>query len=246
MLEKNNLSNRIALISINPTGKFVKSAQFGFKELGLYPVLMIHVSTKKRFRNEFKKFRLGILKNFVIPKFFQHFGNNRAFNNESVDIKIQNIIKVKELNSDETLNLLKQYNIKYLINCGAGIFRSKIVNLPNLYIINAHAGKLPDFRNMNVVEWALMNNMPVVGTIHLIDNGIDTGAILYEEVLDLCLTKNIDLIKEQAFDLVIKLIGSVVINLEMGLIYPKPQSKLGKNWYRIHPLMLEELNSRVK
>ena len=35
------LSNQIAYITINPSGSFLKSAQLGFEEVGLYPKHLI-------------------------------------------------------------------------------------------------------------------------------------------------------------------------------------------------------------
>ena len=49
---------------------------------------MIHVNPGKRIKNEFKKYRLGIFSNFLIPKFKQHFGNKRSFTNEIIEIEI--------------------------------------------------------------------------------------------------------------------------------------------------------------
>jgi len=246
MLSKDELSKQIAYISINPSGKFVKSAQVGFKEVGVFPQYMIHVNPGKRIKKEFKKYRLGLFTNFLIPKFKQHFGNKKSFTNEVINIDIPITKKVNSLNSEETLQFIKENNIKYLINCGAGIFRKKITDIKDLYIINAHAGKLPDYRNMNVVEWAMFNNDKVIGTIHLIDSGIDTGQILLEEELDINTKSDYIVARESAFDQVIKLAGKTVLNLAEGKIKPIPQPKEGKRWYTMHPFFHHQLNQILK
>jgi methionyl-tRNA formyltransferase len=246
MLSKDELSKQIAYISINPYGKFVKSAQVGFKEVGVFPQYMIHVNPGKRIKKEFKKYRLGLFSNFLIPKFKQHFGNKKSFTNEVINIDIPITKKVNSLNSEETLQFIKENNIKYLINCGAGIFRKKITDIKDLYIINAHAGKLPDYRNMNVVEWAMFNNDKVIGTIHLIDSGIDTGQILLEEELDINTKSDYIVARESAFDQVIKLAGKTVLNLAEGKIKPIPQPKEGKRWYTMHPFFHHQLNQILK
>ncbi len=246
MLGKNSLSEQIAYITINPDGKFLKSAQLGFDAVGLRPKFLIHVSPGGRIKKEFKKYRLGIITKFLLPKFRQHFGNKESFSKEVIDLPIQVVKRVSALNSDETLSFIKENNIKYLINCGAGIFRKKLTSSGhNFFIINAHAGKLPYYRNMNVVEWALFNGDKVTGTVHLIDNNIDTGAILYEEVLNLKKHDNLVSIREDAFDQVIQLVGKTVINFDKGLIAPTTQPAEGKKWYVMHQYFRDKLKSKL-
>lgn len=246
MLIKEELSAQIAYISINPSGKFVKSAQVGFKEVGLFPKFMIHVNPGKRIKKEFEKYRLGVFISFLFPKFMLHFGNKKSFTNEVINIDIPITKKVAALNSEETAQFIKDKNIKYLINCGAGIFRKEITNIKELYIFNAHAGKLPDYRNMNVVEWAIFNNDKVFGTIHLIDSGIDTGQIVLEKELDINFQSDYIAARESAFDQVIRLAGSAVLNLAEGKVKPRLQPREGKRWYSMHPYFQNKLNHLIR
>lgn len=246
MLDKSILSDYIAYISINPTGKFTKSAQVGFEEVGLYPKYMIHVNPGKRIKKELKKYRLGVFNNFLLPKFKQHFGNNKSFTNEVINIPIPITHKVSSLNSPETIDFIKKNNIRYLVNCGAGIFRRNLLSVSNLKVLNAHAGKLPDYRNMNVVEWALFNNDKVIGTIHLIDTEIDTGAILHEEEISLKGHKDLITAREEAFDKVIKMVGKTLLAFEEGKLKVKEQPKDGKKWYTMHPYFKQKLNNKLQ
>lgn len=245
MQTNNSLSEKIAYITINPSGKFLRSAQVGFKEVGLFPKFLIHVNPKGRIKKEFKKYRLAIFTRFLLPKFQQHSGNNTSFSDDVVEISIPQKKIVSNLNSDETLKFIRDNNIKYLINCGAGIFRKKITDIEGLFILNAHAGSLPNYRNMNVVEWALLNGDPVIGTVHLIDSGIDTGPILFEEQLDLSGKYNLIDARETAFDKVIRLVGKTVLFLENGNITPRNQPVVGKKWYLMHDLFKSRLNEKL-
>jgi folate-dependent phosphoribosylglycinamide formyltransferase PurN len=238
-----NLSDKIAYITINPQGKFLKSAQLGFDAVGLRPKYLLYVSPQNRLLAEFKKHRLGLFHRFLWPKIKQHLGNQKSFSNEPVHIEIPKTFKIADLNGDKTAALIQALGIKYLVNCGAGIFRKKIIQVPGLTIINAHAGKLPEYRNMNVVEWALYMNEPVIGTIHTIDQGIDTGAILHQEELQIRQAKNYEEAREMAFDQVIRLAGKTVLRHAQGQVRPTPQdSALGKNWYRMHSYFHKKIN----
>jgi methionyl-tRNA formyltransferase len=46
-------------------------------------------------------------------------------------------------------------------------------------VLNLHLGKLPEYRGMRPVNWALKNGESVAGvTLHEVDEGIDTGPII--------------------------------------------------------------------
>lgn len=66
------------------------------------------------------------------------------------------------------------------------IFRAPIIECPDLGFINLHAGKLPQYRGRNVINWALINNEREIGiTAHFVDEGIDTGDILIQRSIPL-------------------------------------------------------------
>lgn len=50
--------------------------------------------------------------------------------------------------------------------------------------VNVHAGRLPQYRGRNVINWAIINGASEIGvTAHYIDEGIDTGDIIRQIVL---------------------------------------------------------------
>lgn len=92
-------------------------------------------------------------------------------------------LKNVQVNSLAFFKTASSYNCDLFISMSFNqIFRSKIINLPPLKIINCHAGKLPFYRGRNVLNWALINDEKEFGiTIHYIDVGIDTGDIILQE-----------------------------------------------------------------
>jgi methionyl-tRNA formyltransferase len=66
------------------------------------------------------------------------------------------------------------------------IFKSRLINLPVLKVINCHAGKLPFYRGRNVLNWVLINDESEFGiTVHFIDEGIDTGDIILQRTFQI-------------------------------------------------------------
>jgi methionyl-tRNA formyltransferase len=64
------------------------------------------------------------------------------------------------------------------------IFKRPLIESAPLGFINCHAGKLPHYRGRNVINWAIINNETEIGlTVHFVDEGIDTGDIIMQQVL---------------------------------------------------------------
>lgn len=60
------------------------------------------------------------------------------------------------------------------------ILKSRVINIPNLGVINLHSGALPAYQGIMATFWALFNHEPNLGTsLHFIENsGIDTGSVI--------------------------------------------------------------------
>ena len=242
-IELDNLSKKIAYITINPRGNFLKSAQVGFSEVGLHPMHLIYVKPITRLKKEAKKYKLSFVKEFILPQISRNLGNKKSYSKDTVIIKIPNVYRISKLNSIKTVRLLKELGIKYLINCGAGIFKKEIIDLPGILILNAHAGKLPEYKNMNVVEWAICNGDKVIGTIHQIDSGVDTGPVWIEEEIRIRDKHTLLEAREFAFDYVIRMMGRAVIMNEVGEIMPKYHDNSdGRKWYKMHSFFQKEVN----
>jgi methionyl-tRNA formyltransferase len=53
-------------------------------------------------------------------------------------------------------------------------------------ILNLHLGKLPEYRGMRPINWALRNGETVAGvTLHEVDEGIDTGPIVAQSTFSI-------------------------------------------------------------
>lgn len=91
-----------------------------------------------------------------------------------------NIISVNSLNSGEAIHFLADSDPQWLIYSGGGILKEPLINQMDGRILNAHQGPLPEIRGMNAAEWSILLDEKKVSTIHLINQGIDTGKIIKE------------------------------------------------------------------
>lgn len=102
--------------------------------------------------------------------------------NFAIKHKIDYLFPVK-INSYEFINNVKTYNVDLFVSMSFNqIFKTPILNIPKLGVINCHAGKLPFYRGRNILNWVLINDEKEFGiTVHYVDEGIDTGDIIKQQ-----------------------------------------------------------------
>ncbi len=95
------------------------------------------------------------------------------------------IIKINSVNDEETIDLLKRFNPDAVVVNGTGIISKKVLSAIDAPFINTHMGITPKYRGVHGGYWALaMGDSDNCGvTIHLVDQGIDTGGVLYQDTI---------------------------------------------------------------
>jgi methionyl-tRNA formyltransferase len=113
--------------------------------------------------------------------------------------------------------------------------------------INAHAGRLPKYGGMNVVEWAVYNDDPVYGTVHRIERGIDTGDILQETLLPLGHPSTVADLRAVAFAAVWAMVPEALTKLANGEISfrKQPRDLPRIQWYRMHQELLKVVQAKL-
>jgi hypothetical protein len=89
-------------------------------------------------------------------------------------------IKVENINDPAVLAVLREQPHDYVIVIGTSILQRSTLAASAAPFINIHGGCLPDFRGNHCVFFAYMEGRPecFAATIHLVDEGVDTGGIL--------------------------------------------------------------------
>lgn len=108
-------------------------------------------------------------------------------NHASIDSAVfkENAIHVSSANSPECIALLQEIKPDIVVVNGTRILSKEVLESIDAVFINMHAGITPKYRGSNGAYWAVYNqdreNAGV--TVHLVDEGIDTGNILYQSVI---------------------------------------------------------------
>ncbi len=90
--------------------------------------------------------------------------------------------RVLNINSVESLNYIKKLNPDLICVCTFGqILKKDIIKIPRFGCINMHPSLLPEYRGADPVFWVIRNCEKKTGvTIHYIDEGMDTGDIIFQ------------------------------------------------------------------
>jgi len=90
---------------------------------------------------------------------------------------------VNSVNDPSVINIISDCNPDVIVVNGTRIINESILSSTNAVFLNTHMGVTPKYRGVHGGYWALVqgdyNNCGV--TIHIVDKGIDTGGILYQD-----------------------------------------------------------------
>ena len=126
--------------------------------------------------------------------------------------------------SSQTIEYFKNANADIGLSLGNGYIGKKIFSIPKFGMINVHHEELPAYQNTQSIIWQLYNDSENTGyTIHKIDEHIDTGEILFKEVIPIIFKQNLKntvsfnysaLLKKSSESLVMLLVNFLIFTLK--------------------------------
>jgi len=158
-------------------------------------------------------------------------------------------ISVRDLNSAKVGTFLKDRETDLVVFTGGGLIRRNILALPRLGVLNCHAGLLPRYRGMDVVEWAILEAQaePETGlTLHFMDPGVDTGPILLKEPMRARAGEDLARLRTRMEERMPFLVLEGVRGLKEGRLKPTIQvSEEGRQYFVIHPRLRRAAERRL-
>jgi len=107
------------------------------------------------------------------------------------------------------------------------ILKAPIRQASRLGFINCHAGALPFYRGRSVLNWAILNGQEQFGvTVHVVDDGIDTGDIIVQRFAPIGPDDTYADILPVAYDLCGRAVGEAVALLATGQAKRVPQETI--------------------
>ncbi|MDZ7681650.1 MAG: methionyl-tRNA formyltransferase [Fodinibius sp.] len=122
-------------------------------------------------------------------------------------------------NLDVSVDLILSINYLFLLE-------QDIIEYPKHYCLNIHGSLLPKYRGRTPHVWAIINNESVAGiTMHIIDEGCDTGPIVGQTEIDIPPDMTGGELLEQYRHQYPDLIRTVIAKLERDELAPKSQEE---------------------
>lgn len=90
---------------------------------------------------------------------------------------------VNGVKSDRVFAMVRAFRPSLILSIySKEIIPDRILSIPELGAVNLHPAKLPAFRGVSPIFWAMVEGVENVGiTLHYLDAGIDTGAIISQQ-----------------------------------------------------------------
>ena len=151
--------------------------------------------------------------------------------------------KVETINCDETIRLLQEIKPTAIVVNGTRIISKNVLSAINVPFINTHMGITPKYRGVHGGYWALANNdMANCGvTVHLVDQGIDTGGVLYQDVIYPSHNDNFNTYPIHQIAIAIPLMKMALKDIQENNIHIKKNNLPSYLWY--HPTLFEYLKN---
>src|SRR5512145_1268077 len=135
------------------------------------------------------------------------------------------LLQPLRMKDPEFLHALIEWNPDLIAVAAFGrILPPAILSLPPKGCINVHGSLLPKYRGAGPIQWAIINGEKETGiTTMLMDEGMDTGAILLQESIPITPEDTAGSLSPRMAELGGRLLIETIARLKAGTLLPKPQ-----------------------
>jgi methionyl-tRNA formyltransferase len=143
---------------------------------------------------------------------------------------------VQRMSDPETLNVFAGYQPDMIcVACFTKRIPRAVLDIPHFGCLNVHPSLLPANRGPEPLFWTFREGNQHTGvTVHLIDEGMDTGAIVAQEVVEVPDGMSYAQLESQCAELGGKLLAQSVWDLYKGVAVPVAQDE-SKSSYHAFP-----------
>ena len=157
-----------------------------------------------------------------------------------------NLHRVDSINHPGTIDLLAAARPDAVIVNGTRIIAASILSAVACPVINTHMGITPRYRGVHGGYWALARgdreNCGV--TVHLVDSGIDTGGVLYQDTIHPDGRDNFNTYPIHQLAKAIPLLKAALDDVRRQQIQVRPGLSPSMLWS--HPTLFEYLSNRIR
>lgn len=132
------------------------------------------------------------------------------------------LLYARGVNSRRTLAALKELAPDVVILAQTDIVGRELLRIPTIGTLNAHPGILPHYRGIDCAKWAIHNDeFDRVGiTVHWVDEGVDTGAVVGQKIYDFAGDETIQSLEDNLYGLCAALLTAALSAVGRGAVPP--------------------------
>jgi len=137
------------------------------------------------------------------------------------------------LTTEDQLRVVEEAEPDYLVSCGyRHIVPESVLEVPTEGCLNLHPSYLPYNRGANPNVWSIVERTPAGVTLHYMDPGIDTGAIIARERVETDFSDTGKDLYERLEDAQVDLFREAWPAVEAGEVSPTPQDETAGTYHR--------------
>ncbi len=144
------------------------------------------------------------------------------------------ILDTGSINSAEVVSLVQQLKPELVVVSGTSLLGKELLRLlGSTPVINIHCGITPRYRGIHGAFWAVVNgDWENVGTtVHFIDSGVDTGAIIGQTAIELEPDDSPRVLALKQYCAGIPLISEAISKIRAGNVTTIPRTDLDSRFY---------------
>jgi len=137
------------------------------------------------------------------------------------------VVQPEKMKDPKLLEILRAWEPDVIVVAAFGRILPKIIlDLPPKGCLNVHGSLLPKYRGAAPIQWAVIHGEAKTGiTIMLMDEGLDTGAILQQEVIPIVPDETAGALAARMAQVGGTLLVSTLRGWVAGTITPSPQNE---------------------
>src|SRR5436305_5050429 len=161
---------------------------------------------------------------------------NSSINSSIIELAKERDIpvwEVRQLSNPEIIKVLAAYQPDMIcVACFSKRIPRAILDIPRLGCLNVHPSLLPENRGPEPIFWTFREGNQRTGvTIHLMDEGMDSGAIVAQEVIEIPDGIGYTQLEEQSAELGGRLLARSVCDLYNGVAVPVMQDETKSSYH---------------
>ncbi len=138
------------------------------------------------------------------------------------------VLQPENLKAPEFISALNALQPDIQVVVAFRMLPKSVWEIPTFGTVNLHASLLPDYRGAAPINWVLINGEKETGvTTFLINEQIDTGAILKQQSISIAENENAESLHDGLLQIGASLLAQTLIELFEKKLKPQPQLKMG-------------------